>query len=288
MRGWRALANSAHLGRKRLPLFAEQKIFRACLIKRSFSFPAREQSAFMKAVVQNNAQLDANSLRLADDQPVPTPDPEQVLIKVAYAGVNRPDLMQRRGLYPPPSGHSPVLGLEVSGTVVATGAAVTDWKEGDQVRPRRAKRKSCSAVQRADLRWRGGAAGVRAHARGRLRGVLRGGRGVVSPDPRRAGAARGGRAPGGVLHRVGQRVRARAAAGRRDDPRPRWNQRRRVDGRAARQGARRACVRHVRLRGEVRARARTRRRPRHRLLRPGLPLGAAARAPARPRARRGK
>ena len=125
MRGWRALANSAHLGRKRLPLFAEQKIFRACLIKRSFSFPAREQSAFMKAVVQNNAQLDANSLRLADDQPVPTPDPEQVLIKVAYAGVNRPDLMQRRGLYPPPSGHSPVLGLEVSGTVVATGAAVT-------------------------------------------------------------------------------------------------------------------------------------------------------------------
>jgi putative PIG3 family NAD(P)H quinone oxidoreductase len=57
----------------------------------------------------------------------------QVLIQVAAAGVNRPDLVQRAGLYPPPAGASPVLGLEVSGTVVETGEGVTRWRPGDQV-----------------------------------------------------------------------------------------------------------------------------------------------------------
>ena len=53
--------------------------------------------------------------------PVPTPGPDQVLIKVAYAGVNRPDVIQRQGFYPPPPGASPIPGLEVSGKVVAIG-----------------------------------------------------------------------------------------------------------------------------------------------------------------------
>ncbi len=55
---------------------------------------------------------------------VPRPGPGQLLIRVAYAGVNRPDCIQRAGLYPPPPGASPILGLEVSGEVVATGEGV--------------------------------------------------------------------------------------------------------------------------------------------------------------------
>jgi putative PIG3 family NAD(P)H quinone oxidoreductase len=73
-----------------------------------------------------------NSLALADF-PIPSPAENQVLIKVAAAGVNRPDLMQRQGLYPPPAGASPILGLEVAGTIVETGAKVMPFKTGDQV-----------------------------------------------------------------------------------------------------------------------------------------------------------
>ncbi|MCZ4335814.1 NAD(P)H-quinone oxidoreductase [Shewanella colwelliana] len=58
---------------------------------------------------------------------------EQVLIEVAYAGVNGPDIAQRKGLYPPPRGASDVLGLEVSGRVVAIGKQVTQWQVGDRV-----------------------------------------------------------------------------------------------------------------------------------------------------------
>ncbi|MBL8521698.1 MAG: NAD(P)H-quinone oxidoreductase, partial [Betaproteobacteria bacterium] len=56
-----------------------------------------------------------------------------VLIRVAYAGVNRPDVIQRQGLYAPPPGASPVMGLEVAGDIVAVGAQVTQWKVGDAV-----------------------------------------------------------------------------------------------------------------------------------------------------------
>src|SRR5207237_501007 len=59
--------------------------------------------------------------------PMPEPAAGEVLIRVAAAGVNAPDLAQRRGDYPPPDGHSPILGLEVSGTVVA-GAG--HWRVG--------------------------------------------------------------------------------------------------------------------------------------------------------------
>ncbi len=65
--------------------------------------------------------------------PVPQPGEHDVLIRVAYAGVNRPDVAQRVGNYKPPPGASPILGLEVSGEVVATGSAVTQWKIGDRV-----------------------------------------------------------------------------------------------------------------------------------------------------------
>ncbi|WP_313625673.1 NAD(P)H-quinone oxidoreductase [Achromobacter sp.] len=61
------------------------------------------------------------------------PAGRQVLIEVAYAGVNRPDVLQRSGSYPPPPGASPHLGLEVSGTIVALGPDAHDWKVGDQV-----------------------------------------------------------------------------------------------------------------------------------------------------------
>jgi putative PIG3 family NAD(P)H quinone oxidoreductase len=63
----------------------------------------------------------------------PTVGPRDVLVKVAFAGVNGPDLMQRRGLYPPPKGASPLLGLEIAGEVEAVGAEARRWKVGDRV-----------------------------------------------------------------------------------------------------------------------------------------------------------
>lgn len=65
--------------------------------------------------------------------PLPRFAEEDVLIRVAAAGVNRPDVLQRQGLYPPPQGASSVLGLEVSGEVVALGKGVGRWKTGDRV-----------------------------------------------------------------------------------------------------------------------------------------------------------
>ena len=65
--------------------------------------------------------------------PTPAPKPDEVLIRVAAAGVNRPDVAQRQGSYPPPPGASPILGLEVAGEVVAVGGEVTAWSVGDRV-----------------------------------------------------------------------------------------------------------------------------------------------------------
>ena len=65
--------------------------------------------------------------------PVPQPQAGEVVIEVHYAGVNRPDLLQRSGSYPPPPGASPVLGLEVAGRVSAIAPDVTQWKIGDLV-----------------------------------------------------------------------------------------------------------------------------------------------------------
>lgn len=64
---------------------------------------------------------------------VPKPGSDEVLIKVTAAGVNGPDLMQRKGLYPPPKGATDLLGLEVSGEIVGVGGDVRQWSTGDKV-----------------------------------------------------------------------------------------------------------------------------------------------------------
>lgn len=64
---------------------------------------------------------------------VPEPGAGQLLIKVAAAGVNRPDILQRQGLYPPPKGASGILGLEIAGTVVEAGPGATVFKPGDDI-----------------------------------------------------------------------------------------------------------------------------------------------------------
>jgi putative PIG3 family NAD(P)H quinone oxidoreductase len=67
------------------------------------------------------------------ERPDPAPGNGEILIAVAAAGVNRPDVLQRRGLYPPPPGASDIPGLEVAGTVAATGPGVNGWRAGDRV-----------------------------------------------------------------------------------------------------------------------------------------------------------
>ena len=68
-----------------------------------------------------------------EQRPVPTPGAGEILVKVAAAGVNRPDVMQRLGLYPPPKGAPDIPGLEIAGTVAACGPGVARWTVGDQV-----------------------------------------------------------------------------------------------------------------------------------------------------------
>ncbi len=74
----------------------------------------------------------ADSLRLVE-APAPVPGAGEVLIAVDYAGVNRPDLLQRSGKYPPPPDASPILGLEVSGHIAAVGSGAGPWKLGEAV-----------------------------------------------------------------------------------------------------------------------------------------------------------
>ena len=74
----------------------------------------------------------AEVMRLATG-PLPPIGEHDALIQVEYAGVNRPDILQRAGSYAPPPTASPIMGLEVSGTIAATGAKVTQWKTGDAV-----------------------------------------------------------------------------------------------------------------------------------------------------------
>jgi NADPH2:quinone reductase len=68
-----------------------------------------------------------------EERPVPQPGPGEILVKVAAAGVNRPDVMQRQGLYPPPKGAPDIPGLEIAGEVVALGDSVTRWNPGDKI-----------------------------------------------------------------------------------------------------------------------------------------------------------
>ena len=87
--------------------------------------------ATMKAIAIK-APGDASVLEMVE-RPLPCPGVGEVLIKVMAAGVNRPDLMQRRGLYPPPPGASDIPGLEIAGKIVAVGESVEDRAPGDAV-----------------------------------------------------------------------------------------------------------------------------------------------------------
>ncbi|MCB1863572.1 MAG: NAD(P)H-quinone oxidoreductase [Gammaproteobacteria bacterium] len=70
---------------------------------------------------------------VCSEGPAPMAGDDEVLIKVSAAGVNGPDIMQRKGMYPPPPGASPVLGLEVAGEIIGIGKQVTSWQPGDMV-----------------------------------------------------------------------------------------------------------------------------------------------------------
>jgi putative PIG3 family NAD(P)H quinone oxidoreductase len=82
--------------------------------------------------IDHGAGGPAGVMRVAQG-PLPALKDGEVLIKVAFAGVNRPDVAQRSGSYPPPPGASPWMGLEVAGEIVARAADVTAWKLGEQV-----------------------------------------------------------------------------------------------------------------------------------------------------------
>ena len=77
-------------------------------------------------------EIETGALKLTE-RPIPTPADYQVLIKVAAAGVNRPDILQRKSLYPAPIGASDIPGLEIAGTIQATGVAARHLKSGNAV-----------------------------------------------------------------------------------------------------------------------------------------------------------
>jgi NADPH:quinone reductase len=85
----------------------------------------------MKAILVENAG--PNPVLTLGETELPNPKAGEILIAVKAVGVNRADLLQAAGLYPPPPGASPILGMEVSGVVAALGASVGDWKIGDEV-----------------------------------------------------------------------------------------------------------------------------------------------------------
>lgn len=86
----------------------------------------------MQAIEIENGRGPADALRLTT-RPLPDPGPGEIRIRVRAAGVNRPDIVQREGRYPPPPGASDILGLEVAGEVDAVGEGVTRWTVGDRV-----------------------------------------------------------------------------------------------------------------------------------------------------------
>lgn len=84
------------------------------------------------SAIDHGSGGDTSCLRIIATQ-VPTPALDEVLIRVVAAGVNRPDVLQRSGKYPPPTDASPTMGLEVAGEIVAIGGDVTRWRIGDRV-----------------------------------------------------------------------------------------------------------------------------------------------------------
>ena len=86
----------------------------------------------MTAIVVEGGKGPAEALK-PETVPTPTPGPGEILIRIAAAGINRPDLLQRMGAYPPPPGAPDTLGLEVAGEVAALGEGALRWKVGDKV-----------------------------------------------------------------------------------------------------------------------------------------------------------
>src|SRR5580698_10814360 len=96
---------------------------------------SQEQSMSTPAemtVIEIAAPGGPEQLKLAQ-RPVPRPGDEEVLIRVAAAGVNRPDVMQRQGRYPPPPGASDLPGMEIAGEIVSLGSNVSGLKVGDKI-----------------------------------------------------------------------------------------------------------------------------------------------------------
>ena len=154
----------------------------------------------------------------AVERPVPEPGPGEVLVQVEAAGVNRPDLMQRLGKYPPPPGR--------------VGHPGSRDRRDDRVRRGRREPMAC---RRSDLRARRGR---------RLRRVLCRSGDPVPADPGRPGRHRRGSDPGNVLHGVDQRLRARPAGRGGAPARPRGRQRHRHDRRfSSRARSARSCSR---------------------------------------------
>jgi NADPH:quinone reductase-like Zn-dependent oxidoreductase len=85
----------------------------------------------MKAVIIDEPG-NASGLRIGE-VPDPVPAPNELLVRVAYTALNRADIVQREGHYPPPPGASDILGLEIAGEVIATGKDVSHHKVGDKV-----------------------------------------------------------------------------------------------------------------------------------------------------------
>ncbi|MDG6095043.1 NAD(P)H-quinone oxidoreductase [Acetobacter sp. AN02] len=93
--------------------------------------PEAEIPSSMRAVlISEPGNPEVMKISSAD---VPVPGQGEILVRVQAAGINRPDIMQRKGLYPPPPGASPLLGLEIAGEVVASGPGVTRFHTGDRV-----------------------------------------------------------------------------------------------------------------------------------------------------------
>src|SRR6516164_4725338 len=97
--------------------------------RRTFAMPALPAQMTAIAIRAPGAA----DMLVPEQRPLPRPADGEVLVKVAAAGVNRPDVMQRQGLYPPPPGATDIPGLEIAGEVVALGAGVKRWKLGDKV-----------------------------------------------------------------------------------------------------------------------------------------------------------
>src|SRR6202041_2035696 len=95
----------------------------------SLAFPRKEAPMHAVVITEPGGPEVLRWLEVPD----PVPGPGEVIVEVAASGVNRADLMQREGHYPPPEGASPYPGLECSGVVLAVGDGVTGWRPGDEV-----------------------------------------------------------------------------------------------------------------------------------------------------------